>query len=190
MKRLVLASTSPRRAELLELLGVAFEVVAPDVEEVREPGEPPHGYVERAARDKAAAAAVPGAVTVGADTAVVHDGEVLGKPAHPAEAAAMLKRLSGDTHHVVTGVAVAEVDDGRMVLESMVESTLVRFATVTAEEIAAYVETGEPLDKAGAYALQGRGGLLVEAIEGHPSTVIGLPLSATRRLLARRGVVL
>ena len=99
----------------------------------------------------------------------------------------MLARLAGEVHHVVTGVAVAGVEDGRLEVESVVESARVRMAPLTEEEIAAYVATGEPLDKAGAYALQGRGGLLVESVEGHPTTIVGLPLPAARRLLARRG---
>ena len=188
MKRLVLASSSPRRAELMGIIGLPFDVVAVDIDETRRPGEHPHAYVERLAREKAEAATITlEVVVIGADTAVVHDGEVLGKPAHPAEAETMLSRLSGDVHHVVTGVAVATVDGGRLEVESTVESARVRFAVLTHDEIAAYVATGEPLDKAGAYALQGRGGLFVESVEGHPTTIVGLPLPATRRLLARRG---
>lgn len=189
MKRLVLASSSPRRAELLRLVGIAFDIVPTDIDESRRPDEHPHGYVERLAREKAESATVTlGTVVLAADTAVVHEGDVLGKPAHPAEARTMLARLAGEVHHVVTGVAVAGVEDGRLEVESVVESARVRMAALTEEEIAAYVATGEPLDKAGAYALQGRGGLLVESVEGHPTTVIGLPLPAARRLLARRGV--
>jgi septum formation protein len=189
MKRLVLASSSPRRAELLRVLGVAFDIVPTDIDESRRPDEHPHAYVERLAREKAESATVRlGTVVLAADTAVVHEGEVLGKPGHPAEARTMLARLSGEVHHVVTGVAVAGVEDGRLEVESVVESARVRMAALTVEEIASYVATGEPLDKAGAYALQGRGGLLVESVEGHPTTIVGLPLPATRRLLARRGV--
>lgn len=187
MKHLVLASASPRRAELLAVLGLAFDVFPSDIDETRLPDEHPHAYVERLARQKAAVAAGTGTVAIGADTAVVHEGDVLGKPAHPAEAQSMLSRLSGTVHHVVTGVAVAEVMDDRLEVESTVESARVCFADLTASEIAAYVATGEPLDKAGAYALQGRGGVFVEWVEGHPTTIVGLPLPATRRLLARRG---
>lgn len=191
MKRLVLASSSPRRAELLTLLGLRFEIEPVDLDESRLPGEQPHAYVERLARAKAEAATTDlDVVVIGADTAVVHEGEVLGKPAHPAEARSMLMRLSGDVHHVVTGVAVATVDGSRLEVESAVESARVRFTLLTDDEIASYVATGEPLDKAGAYALQGRGGLFVEWVEGHPTTIVGLPLPATRRLLARRGMAI
>lgn len=187
MKRLVLASGSPRRAELLGLLGVPFQAEAPEVDETRWPGEEPHRYVERLARAKAEVFASADTVALGADTAIVHDGAVLGKPAHPAEARSMLQRLSGKTHHVVSGVAVATIDSGKLVEESLVESALIRFSAVTDAEIDAYVDTGEPLDRAGAYAIQERGGLLVDSIDGHPTTVVGLPLPATRRLLARAG---
>jgi len=187
-RRLVLASGSHRRAELLALLGLDFEVQAPDVDESRLPGEEPHAYVERLARAKAVAVAVPDAITLGGDTAVVHHGTILGKPVHPAEARTMLRRLSGDDHHVVSGVAVAVVEGGRVVVEALVESALVRFATMTDTEIDSYVGTGEPLDKAGGYAIQLRGGVFVESIEGHPSTVVGLPLPPVRRLLARHGL--
>lgn len=187
-RRLILASGSPRRAELLALLGLDFEVRPPDVDESRLPGEEPHAYVERLARAKAAAVAAPDAVALGGDTVVVHHGMVLGKPAHPAEARTMLRRLSGDDHQVVSGVAVAVSEGGRLMVESMVVSALVRFATMTDTEIDSYVGSGEPLDKAGAYAIQERGGVFVESIEGHPSTVVGLPLPAARRLLARHGL--
>lgn len=187
-KSVVLASSSPRRAELLGLLGIPFEVQAADVDEARRPGEEPGTYVVRLARSKAAALARNDAVAVGADTIVVHRGSVLGKPEHPAEARAMLERLSGDAHQVMTAVAVATVDGGRVLLDSVVETATVRFLPLTDREIDDYLATGEPLDKAGAYALQGRGAVLVDSIEGHPTTVVGLPLPATRRLLARAGV--
>jgi len=186
--KVVLASGSPRRSELLALLDIPFEVQPADVDESRRPGEEPLAYVERLARDKARAVAREGTVAVGADTIVVHRGTVMGKPEHPAEARAMLERLSGDVHQVMTAVAVATVEKGRVVLDSTVETALVRFLPLTDREIDDYIATGEPLDKAGAYALQGRGAVLVESIEGHPTTVVGLPLPATRRLLARAGV--
>lgn len=187
MTRLMLASQSPRRRELLSLLGIPFEVMSPGVDETRRPGEDPAAYVERLARDKAACAIGEGVAALGADTVVVHAGRILGKPRHPAEARATLLRLSGDTHHVVTGVAVGLLEEGRSRVETQVETALVRFAGLTELEVDAYVATGEPMDKAGSYALQERGGLLVETIEGHPSTVAGLPLPATRRLLTRFG---
>lgn len=188
MSRLVLASGSPRRRQLLALLGVAFEARPVAVDEARRPGEGPRTYVERLARDKALAAAAPGLVSLGADTTVVHDGQVLGKPAHPAEARAMLRRLSGQPHEVVTGVAVAVFAGDRPTLESVVEGAVVHMRDLTDEEIDAYVATGEPLDKAGSYALQEGGGVLVAEICGHPSTVAGLPLVATRLLLQRHGI--
>lgn len=171
-------------------MGVEFAVDAPEVDETGRPDEHPHDYVERLAREKAAAVAEPGAVILGADTVVVQEGHVLGKPVHPAEARRMLARLAGETHHVVSGVAVAEYEEGRLVVESVVETALVRFAPMTGDEIDAYVATGEPLDKAGAYAIQEKGAVFVESIAGHPTTVVGLPLPATRRLLARRGISL
>lgn len=188
MKRLILASGSPRRAELLGILGVDFEIEPPDVDETRRPGEDPMAYVERLARAKAAAMASPDAVSLGADTVVVHDGRVLGKPRHPAEARSMLRRLAAGRHHVLSGVAVAVTERDATVVEVAVETALVHFRPLTDEEIDAYVDSGEPLDKAGAYAIQGKGALLVESIEGHPTTVVGLPLPATRRLLSRFGI--
>ena len=179
--KLLLASTSPRRRELLETLGLSFAVVAPEVDELRLPEEEPYDYVERIARSKANAIAQPGAVVVGADTTVVIEGRVLGKPAHPDEARAMLRRLSGQTHDVLSGVAVAVMDpDLRTV--SAVNSTLVRFLDLTDDEISDYVATGEPMDKAGAYALGGLGALFVERVDGSPSSVLGLPLHTLARL--------
>lgn len=188
MTRLVLASGSPRRAELLRTIGLEFSVVSPEIDETVRPGEEPAVYVERLARQKAAEGVEDGAVALGADTTIVHAGRILGKPGHPNEAVAMLRSLSGDTHQVFTAVATARIGSEGVMVESVVESALVRFLPLVDSEIAAYVATGEPLDRAGAYAIQERGGLLVESIEGHPSTVIGLPLPATRRLLARAGL--
>jgi septum formation protein len=185
--RLVLASSSPRRRELLESLGVRFDVVPPDVDEHRHPNEEPYDYVSRLARAKAEAAVAPDAVVVAADTIVVIDGHVLGKPGHPDEAMSMLRRLGGITHEVLTGVAVARITDIIQVVTA-VESTLVKFLPMTDEEIVDYVATGEPMDKAGAYALGGLGGIFVEAVHGSPSSVIGLPLHTTARLLRGLGV--
>jgi septum formation protein len=184
--RLVLASGSPRRRDLLSSLGFAFDVVATDVEETRLPDEAPATYVERLAREKALAAAAPSTVVLGADTAVVHRGRLMGKPAHPAEAIAMLERLSGEAHTVVTGVAVVRWTEGPSVI-SAIDRTVVRFLDLTKEEIAAYVATGEPMDKAGAYALQGRGGAFVESVDGSPSNVVGLPVHLAVRLLRVAG---
>lgn len=188
MRRLILASGSPRRAELLRTLGLEFEVKPSGVDETRRQGEDPTAYVERLARSKATAMASPDAVSLGADTVVVLDGKVLGKPLHPAEARSMLQALAAGRHHVLTAVAAAGIGGDATVVEAAVETALVRFQTLTDEEIDAYVDSGEPLDKAGAYAIQGKGALLVESIEGHPTTVVGLPLPATRRLLSRFGI--
>ncbi len=185
MTRLVLASASPRRRELLDVLGLRYDVVPADVDERPYPEEEPQLYVERVARAKAAAVDVTDAVVLAADTAVAVGGHLLGKPAHPAEARTMLRRLSGVTHEVVTGVAVAA--PGRETV-SAVERTLVRMVELTDEEISAYVATGEPMDKAGAYALQGLGAIFVEWVDGSPSNVIGLPLHVVARLLRSVGI--
>jgi septum formation protein len=183
----VLASASPRRRELLGQLGLRFTVAAADIDETPHPAEAPEAYVLRLAREKARAVAgrFPGAWVLAADTTVVLGPELLGKPRDEAEARAMLARLSGRTHEVHTGVALA----GRAE-EALVVRTRVTFRTLSAGEIAWYAGTGEPLDKAGAYAVQGKGGFLVAAVEGSPTNVIGLPLGETLALLERAGVPL
>ena len=172
--RLVLASASPRRRELLAALGLTFEVRAADVDESVAPGESPFDAAERLGREKALRIALkePDAAVVAADTIVVLDGRPLGKPSNRAEAARMLRTLAGRRHEVVTGLAVAR--GGRVV--SGRDVTGVVLARMTEEEIAAYVASGEPDDKAGAYALQGLGGIFVERVEGSPSSVVGLPI--------------
>jgi septum formation protein len=186
--RLVLASGSSRRAALLAQSGLMFQVVEPQVDESRLPDEAPGVYVERLAREKALAVLAPDAVVIGADTVVVHEGRLMGKPAHPEEARSMLRRLEGDTHEVFTGLAVAAVDGSSMITESIVDNTRVAMLPMTEGEIDGYISSGEPMGKAGAYALQGTGGLLVESITGSPFTVIGLPIHLLPRLLARVGV--
>ncbi len=184
---LLLASASPRRLELLRALGLEPLVRPADVDETLRPGEDPHDAAERLARAKAAAVAEgapAGAVVLAADTIVVLDGEALGKPRDEADARRMLRALRGRTHDVVTGVALSR--DGRLV--SGRETTEVLFAPMTDEEVDAYVASGEPSDKAGAYALQGLGGLFVERITGTPSNVIGLPFRLVRRLGAEVGL--
>lgn len=181
-----LASRSPRRAELLTLLGVAFERIDVEVDEAALPAEPADAYVERVARAKATAAraALPGtAPLLAADTTVSLDGRIFGKPADGTEAMAMLGALSGRTHLVHTAVVV---DAGRALCE--VVATRVEFAAFDGAAIANYVASGEPLDKAGAYGIQGLGGALVVRIEGSYSAVVGLPLVETARLLAAAGV--
>jgi septum formation protein len=176
---LVLASGSPRRRELLGQLGLSFAVVPPDVDETPRPGERPLDLVRRLARDKAAA--VDGAVVVAADTVVEVDGDVLGKPADPDDARRMLRRLSGRAHKVHTGVAVRAGD--ALAVDAV--TTIVTFVPLQAAVVDWYVGTGEPLDKAGAYAIQGRGGVFVEHVRGSVSNVVGLPLTTVARLLTR-----
>ncbi|HEU4321446.1 MAG TPA: Maf family protein [Acidimicrobiia bacterium] len=183
--KLLLASSSPRRAELLERLDLEFMVVPADVDETRRPDESPGVYVERLAREKAVSVSVPDVAVIAADTAVVHEGRVLGKPAHPQEARAMLTSLQGAEHEVFTGLAVASAGEAA----SMVDITAVRMLPMTEDEIYAYVETGEPMDKAGSYGLQGKGGMFVESISGSPFTVIGLPIHLIPRLMRKVGVV-
>ena len=180
----MLASGSPRRAEVLTTVDLIFEVVVPDIDETRRPDEPPQTYVERLAREKATVGLVGDAVVVAADTVVVHGGKLLGKPGHPEEARAMLRRLEGDRHEVVTGMAVATPDGS---VESIVDMSRVTFLSMTEEEITDYVATGEPMDKAGAYALQGMASRFIESIEGSPYTVIGLPIHFLARLLTAVG---
>lgn len=184
--RLVLASSSPRRSELLAALSLQFEVRSPDVDETRFPDETPATYVERIARAKAIAVAGSDEVTVAADTAVVFEGRVMGKPGHPEEARSMLRRLQGARHEVLTGLAVSSLGE----THSLVDATEVEMMSMTDEEIAAYVAGGEPMDKAGAYALQGEGGVFVMSVHGSPSTVVGLPIHQLPRLLGRVGVEL
>ena len=184
--RLVLASGSPRRRELLERLGLDFDVVAPDVDETRYPEEAPAAYVDRVARSKSAAVAGDGLIVLAADTIVVHEGRVMGKPGHPEEARTMLRRIEGDVHEVFTGLAIAAWDGGAQI-KSIVDVAEVTMLPMTEEEIAWYVGTGEPLDKAGGYALQGLGGLFVGKVVGSPFTVIGLPIHLVARLLSASG---
>lgn len=184
--RLVLASGSPRRRELLERLGLEFTVEPAGTDETREPGEAPAVYVERVATAKAASVAGPERLVVAADTVVVHEGKVMGKPVHPEEARSMLRRLQGDRHEVFTALAVASWD-GEVTVDTLVDLTEVVMTPMTDEEIADYVASGEPMDKAGAYALQGAGGRFVHAVHGSPFTVIGLPIHLLDRLIAHTG---
>ena len=168
----VLASSSPRRRQLLGLLGIAPEVVPADIDESWRNGEAPLAHCERLAREKAAAVHRPHALVIAADTIVVLDGDILGKPKDAAEAAAMLRRLAGREHVVHTAVALAYRND----TVSGVETTRVWMRALDGDAIAAYVATGEPLDKAGAYGIQGYGAIIVERIEGDYFTVMGLGL--------------
>ena len=177
----VLASASPRRRELLQKAGVAFTVKISDAEEHIEPDTPPHEAVMSLARQKAqaVAAACPNDLVIGADTVVVYDGAILGKPIDETDAARMLRMLSGKTHTVFTGVCL--VCAGKA--ETFFEQTQVTFFPLTEREIADYVATGEPMDKAGAYGIQGRGCTLVQSICGDYFNVVGLPVAALCRRL-------
>lgn len=185
MPTLVLASASPRRRELLAALGLTPPVRPVDVDETPIDGEPAADCVLRLARAKAEVGAWPGELILAADTLVVLDGQILGKPAGPEEALEMLTRLAGRDHLVQTGVAVRNGDTGAVA--AALETTRVTLAPLGAEQITDYVATGEPLDKAGAYAIQGLGALFVERIDGNYSNVVGLPLPLTRRLFAELG---
>ncbi len=180
----VLASASPRRKQLLELLGLTPEIVPADIDETWRNGEAPAPHAERLAREKVAALHRPDAAVVGADTIVVIDGAILGKPADAAEARAMVRRLAGREHEVFTAVAVAH--RGRVA--SGVVRTAVRFRALDDATVAAYVATGEPMDKAGAYGIQGYGAVLVERIDGDYFTVMGLGLGLLVDLLGQVGL--
>jgi septum formation protein len=182
LPRLVLASASPRRAELLTTLGLRFEVQVADVDESVHDGEAPASYVERVARAKAAAiaAADPDAVIVAADTTVVLDGQILGKPRDADDARSMLASLAGRTHQVLTAVVVTSGGASA----ARVVATAVTFAPITDAELDWYLATGEPFDKAGAYGIQGAGGLFVAGIEGSYHNVVGLPLDALAATIA------
>ena len=184
----ILASASPRRAEILRTLGVAFETAPSDVNEAPVDGETPSEYVTRVARAKAAAVDRESGLVIGADTVVVVDGHTLGKPTDDADAERMLRLLSGRWHAVMTGICLRDAADGREVCDH--EKTLVRFRDLTGEEIAGYVASGEPRDKAGAYAIQGRGMLLIDEIAGNYHNVVGLPPTLLARLARQFGVIL
>ncbi|EQC2552629.1 MAG: nucleoside triphosphate pyrophosphatase [Enterobacter sichuanensis] len=183
MTSLYLASGSPRRQELLAQLGVSFERIVTGIEEKRAEGESAQQYVSRLAREKAQAgvASVPRDLPVlGADTIVILNGEVLEKPCDADHAARMLRKMSGQTHQVMTAVALA---DRQHVLDCLVV-TDVTFRVLTDDEIAAYIASGEPMDKAGAYGIQGLGGCFVRKINGSYHAVVGLPLVETYELLS------
>ena len=187
---LFLASQSPRRRQLLEQLGYAFSVLELDVPEVRQPGEPPEDYVRRVAREKAGAGLLqvvgaPGAVVIAADTEVVLGDTVFGKPADAADATRMLESLSGRTHLALSVVCC--VDRGREAERVCVSR--VRFARLEPARIAAYVASGEPMGRAGAYAIQGRAAAFIEHLEGSYTGVMGLPLYETDGLLREFGVL-
>jgi septum formation protein len=184
--KVVLASSSPRRSELLNLIGIAHEVRPANLDESMRPRETPRRHAERLARDKASAVAMrdPDLITIAADTIVVIDRKVLGKPADKEEAARMLAMLSGKEHTVITAVAVSR---GKK-LRSAIEEVKVKFRRLREDEIEAYIATGEPMDKAGAYGIQGYGATIVERVEGDYFAVMGLPLVRLIGLMRDVGV--
>jgi len=184
--RVVLASSSPRRRQLLDLIGIAHEVRPANIDETMRPREAPRRHAERLAREKATVIATrdPDVITIGADTVVVINRKVLGKPRDEDEAFHMLSQLSGREHTVVTAVAVSR---GRK-LRSAIEEVQVKFRRLRDDEIEAYVATGEPMDKAGAYGIQGYGATIVECINGDYFAVMGLPLARLTALMRDLGV--
>jgi septum formation protein len=189
--KLILASASPRRAEILSNAGIAFEVLATETDEARRPGETVEAMVLRLAEGKVRAAAgrlqelQESAIVVSADTVVEIDGEALGKPRSAAVARRMLRRLSGREHRVLTGLSVLRLPE--MAIQVEMESTTVRFAVLADQEIEQYAGTDEPLDKAGGYAIQGIAGRYIERIEGCYFNVVGLPLARLYRILRGMG---
>lgn len=184
--RVLLASSSPRRRELLTMIGIAHEVIPADIDEAYLPGEAPLAHAERLARAKVdtIAQVAPDAVVIGADTIVVIDDQVLGKPRDEVHAAAMLRQLSGRTHEVLTAVAVARAKR----IDSVVEVVSVTFRELREDEIRSYIATREPMDKAGAYGIQGYGATIVQRIDGDFFAVMGLSLVRLVTLLAQHGL--
>ena len=180
IENVVLASASPRRRELLASLGLEFTVLVPAIEETAKPDETPRAFAERLAAEKAAAVSVdPGTTVIAADTIVVQEGTILGKPSDEAHAAEMLSMLSGKTHEVITGVCIRKNAVSRV----FSVSTEVDFRKLTQAEIADYVSSGCPMDKAGAYAIQGGAAHMVRAINGSYTNVVGLPLCELHKAL-------
>lgn len=193
LPKLILASGSPRRAEILTSVGWAFTKDSPDIDETEFAGELPEDYVRRLAREKAEAVAqkYAGALVLGADTTVVIDHQIIGKPVDLADAKRMLKMLSGNWHEVLTGVALVRVPGLKSQVSSPktvvgLQRTRVKFAEMSAEEIEFLAENGEPLDKAGAYAVQAQAALFIESIEGDYWNVVGLPVNLVYRLIQDR----
>lgn len=183
MNKIILASASPRRKELLETAGAEFEIIVADVDETVPEGTKPEDAAVMTAEKKAVAVAEnhKDSIVIGADTIVVADGRILGKPADKADACRMLSMLSGVEHKVITGVCLARGDKKI----TFAQVSKVKFYDLTDEEINAYVETGEPMDKAGAYGIQGKGCVLVEKIEGDYFNIVGLPVARVMKELSR-----
>lgn len=180
----MLASASPRRADLLRQIGITFETKASGIDELRQPNETPTEYVSRLALEKAKSVQCGSRLTLGADTTVVLDGQILEKPIDRSDALSMLDLLQNQTHTVLTAVAACNNSQH----ETMVASASVRFRAISVAEREHYCSTDEPFDKAGAYGIQGIGGIFIECICGQPSTVAGLPLVETNALLEQFGV--
>ena len=187
---LILASASPRRADLLAAAGVAFDVVHADVDERVHASETPEAYVRRMAEAKAreVSGQTPNRLVLAADTVVVVDGQILGKPSDPADATRMLQMLSGRTHKVVSGVSL--MTRGRPVVETRLEVTAVEFAPLSRQEIDWYVASGESMDKAGGYAIQGWASRFVTRIDGSHSNVVGLPMALVYQMCTEAGLLL
>ncbi len=186
--KLILASASPRRAEILRGAGIAFAVLSSAVDETLFPGESPHDVVQRLASAKAelvAARAIGPAIVIAADTVVALEGQIIGKPRSTDDARHILEQLASRTHSVLTGVALIRLPDGER--RSFVETTHVHFSALSSDEIIRYLATDEPYDKAGAYAIQGRAGRYVQRIEGCYFNVVGLPLARLSQELAELG---
>ncbi len=188
MKEIILASSSPRRKSLLEQLGLKFKVIPSTAYESVLPGLTPAELVEVLAKEKAhqVALQLTSGIVIGADTVVVWRGEIMGKPASPQEAVGMLKRLRADVHEVYTGLALIDAASGESITGR--EMTRVYFKDITDAEIESYVATEEPLDKAGAYAVQGKAAIFIERIEGCYTNVVGLPLARLATMLKHFGV--
>lgn len=188
--RIILASSSPRRRELLRNLGLAFDVIQPSADETLSADEAPEDFALRVSAEKATSVSGSlgeGAVVIGADTIVVVDGEILGKPEDCEEASSMLWKLSGKEHHVYTAFSIVRPKDE--ILHSEIVDTSVRVKPLAASEIEGYIKTGEPMDKAGAYGIQGIGSFMVRGIEGSYSNVVGLPVEELLAALKKLGIV-
>ncbi len=185
LPKLILASASPRRAEILTAVGWKFEKQTADIDETELPGEKPEDYVRRLAREKAVAVAgkYTDALVLGADTIVVIEDKIVGKPKDFADARRMLEMLSGRWHEVLTGVALVKITAGNLQIKVEMQRTRVKFARLASAEIEFLVELGEPLDKAGAYAVQAQAALFIEQIEGDYWNVVGLPVSLVYELV-------
>ena len=184
---MILASGSPRRAEILTSVGWEFTKDSADIDETEFEGEKPEDYVQRLALEKAEAVAqkYDDVIVLGADTTVVIDNQILGKPTDLADARRMIKMLSGNWHEVLTGVAIVKVQSSKFKVQSSIQRTRVKFAEMTDEEIEFLVRFGEPLDKAGAYAVQAQAALFIEKIEGDYWNVVGLPISLVYELIEK-----